>query len=218
MSIVCIKNHNENIYNITKKPPPPRQKSPRYVSKFKENIKSSTTCKDRAALKTHATMGVPQETLPDPSDYLKKHSGIKQMKVFNGNPTHKHLCSQLRKQKGFATKDEITSYNNHKAEEQQHRDNFIAKNIRAAVAMKPHDFNGDKVLKLHVKSKTFGKTPTYLERFVKAREKCYQARKDVVTALQKPSCVYIEKEERERLLNVIINGIFNYLGTHFYVI
>lgn len=74
MSVIYLKNHEENIYSITTKPVPLVKKSPRYRSKYADYVRKpnvySTICKE-----SHKSMGKPVECLPNPKDFLRKGTG-----------------------------------------------------------------------------------------------------------------------------------------------
>lgn len=55
---------------------------------------------------------------------------------------------------------------------------------------------------VYIKHPKFGKTPKYLERFIEAKEKEYQKKKDASGRGAQMLCKYITRDEREQLLAV----------------
>lgn len=208
MSIVLITQHDENIYDITKKPPEQHKPPPRYVSKFNKLVKKEKKLIREG--KRHATMGPAEYPPPNPKEYLKKRTWrapIKkatEIEKFQGGPT-----VQVPR-----TLEAIREYEE-KLKERTRKRNFVVENIRYVLKLKPKepekklmlDCRGEsKDIKRglepqHLTSGVFGKTPKYLHRFVKMRERDVQLEKDVV-GTEKPKCRYITKEEREQLLAV----------------
>lgn len=74
MSVILITKHDENIYNITKSQADFKKKPVPFKSKFREKRRLSHH-KRHLICNLHATMGVAEEIPPDPTQYLKKHSG-----------------------------------------------------------------------------------------------------------------------------------------------
>ncbi|XP_068918384.1 enkurin [Tenebrio molitor] len=212
MSIIAIINHDENINNIVEKSSTQYESdSSGYKKKFKARLKASP--EKKVDIKRYATMGLPQENLPDPCDFLQKHSG---KLAYTQDPQvkesiQKHVCQ--KKQKLFPTKDDIIQYDNRKKEAAKLMKNFISKNIKTVLTMKPKEPEQRVVLEprgetkrlsdglepIYIKSDAFGKTPSYLQAFIKNREKLHQMRKDA-TGVEKPKCRYIRRDEREQLL------------------
>nr|CAH7734637.1 unnamed protein product [Callosobruchus chinensis] len=73
MSVILMTSHDENIYNITKTQDLKKMMAPAYKSKFRDKHRQIKQYKE--CVKLHATMGVPEEEPPDPSRFLKKHTG-----------------------------------------------------------------------------------------------------------------------------------------------
>lgn len=85
MSVILITKHDENIYNIVtteqeekikREIKTIRSRPPTYKSKFRKYRNDYRKC-----IKAHATMGVAEEPLPDPANYLKKHTGTTRHKI-----------------------------------------------------------------------------------------------------------------------------------------
>ncbi|KAF7273580.1 enkurin [Rhynchophorus ferrugineus] len=215
MSLIFITNHDENIYNITKTQIDLQKKSPRYKSKFRDKNKNQLHIYAKS-VKNHATMGVPQENSPDPQNYLKKKTG-KPSYTVNRPEKEEKLCRNLKlpqKQETPLVKDLIDASKQHEKKVMSTKD-FIKDNIHSMKTAKPKgtahkmviDRGGTTVCPeangwepVYLKKPIFGKTPKYLVRFNKIKEKEYQMRKDA-SGKQQPKCRYIRRDERETLLN-----------------
>lgn len=219
MSIIAIIHHDENITKIIDKSATHHEK---IGEKIRTQLHSGTKSMPggkKIPIQRHATMGLPQETLPDPCDFLKKKTG-KLSHTQKITPT-KHFCQ--RKEKLFATKEDIKAYDTKKKEAANVERNFISENIKTVLKMKPKEPEPRVVLEAHgeskrlrdglepiyIKTSSFGKTPDYLQAMIKNREKLHQMQKDA-TGVEKPKCHYIRRDEREQLLEVR-NFLFSYI-------
>lgn len=208
MSVVLIRQHDENIYDITKKPPEQHKPSPRYVSKFDKLVRKEQEFKKEG--KRYATMGPAEYPPPDAKDFLKKRT--------YKPPIRKPAEIEKARPAGTTpvprTLEAVKEYEE-KLKERTKKQNFIVKNIKYVLQLKPKEPEKKLVLDCHGESKdikrglepqhlhsaVYGKTPKYLRRFVKMREQDVQLEKDIM-GTEKPECRYITKEEREELLAV----------------
>ncbi|VEN53666.1 unnamed protein product [Callosobruchus maculatus] len=205
MSVILMTSHDENIYNITKTQDLKKMMAPAYKSKFRDKHRQIKQYKE--CVKLHATMGVPEEEPPDPSNYLKKHTG---------KPSYTS-CQPIKEPKSCLPrlKDPLPDFKNLEAPPEHPTKNFVAENIKAAKNMKVKEpdprtviDNRGKSIEMHkaglepvyIKAMTFGRTPKYLERFMAIREAEYQKKKDS-TGVQQPLCRYITRDQREKLLS-----------------
>ncbi|KAK5642865.1 hypothetical protein RI129_009032 [Pyrocoelia pectoralis] len=205
MSIILITHHDENIYSSAKKVPIRHKKEPRYVSKFREPLLVAEKKKKRYS---HATMGLPERLPPDPSDFLKKDKGIR----------YKALREKSCTPRGPLKAPVIPTATLLKEEKERQEKlpptaNFVARNVKKAVNLKPKSpeervvincYGDSKKLSagmepVHIYEDGFGKVPRYLKEFIKKREKKVQFQKDM-TVIDHPKCRYITKEQREELL------------------
>ncbi|XP_074035133.1 enkurin [Leptinotarsa decemlineata] len=208
MSVILITKHDENIYNITKSQADFKQKSPPYKSKFRDKTKEIH--KDyKKCVKLHATMGRPEEDPPDPANFLRKHTG-KPSYTHCKPPKESKPCEHLPHRDKVPTLEEIAKVENQQKEEK----NFVHDNIQNITKMKAKEpvpkvvvdrVGTSKPLKpslepVYIKLPRFGRTPKYLVRFIQAKEKEYQMKKDA-SGVQQPLCKYITRDEREKLLN-----------------
>ncbi|XP_030765552.1 enkurin [Sitophilus oryzae] len=214
MSVIFITQHDENIYNITKSQIDLQHKSPKYKSKFRDKNKHALHFYAKN-IKNHATMGIPQEEPPDPQNYLKKRTG-KPSYTSNIPKKEPKLCRNLNlphKEDTPLVKDLLEASKKHEKEVLSTKD-FIKDNIATVKSMKTkepdHKIVVDRVgttvhpeangwEPVYIKKSIFGKTPNYLVRFNKIKEKEYQMRKDA-SGKQQPKCRYIRRDEREELL------------------
>lgn len=211
MSVVLIRQHDENIYDITKKPPEVHKASPRHVSKFDSYVKKDQKAQIQGR---YATMGPAEYPPPNAKNYLKKRTykvPIKKPDVIEKYQSLKPVLPVPR------TREVVKEYE--ERVRQRPKKNFIAKNIKYVLELRPKEpeqklvldcYGESKDIKRglepqHLKSSAFGKVPEYLKRFVKIREKDEQLQKDMV-GTEKSICRYITKEEREELLAVGISG------------
>ncbi|XP_050301256.1 enkurin [Anthonomus grandis grandis] len=220
MSLIFITNHDENIYNITKNQTDLQKKSPRYKSKFqKSKIQTVTTAVSPICVKSngkkHATMGVPEEEPPDPHNYLKKRTGKPSYTMEKPEQVGR-LCKKTNLPHKGPTpliKDLIEEAKKHEKEVESTK-NFIKGNVETVKNMKPKEPEHRVVIDkagttiypelqglepVYIKKTIFGRTPEYLVRFNKIKEKEYQMRKDA-SGKQQPKCRYITRDEREQLL------------------
>lgn len=218
MSVILITDHNENITNIG---------DGKEAFSYKETTAKLKTLKRHKVVRTpikhvikaHATMGVPEgQLVPDPCEYLKKHTGHV---AYTGpvDSKEKHICRP--KEKLFPTLEEIAQYNKSKKDKAAASQNFLRKNIKTVVNLKPKDPEprvavdhhgetkrlSDGLEPIYIKSSSFGKTPQYLKQFIKKRQQLYQMQKDAI-GVEQPKCRYIRKDEREELLKVVTGLVF----------
>lgn len=215
MSVILITSHDESIYNISSSDASKAGKSPKYRERLltkKKNLSLSAT----RGMKAHATMGLPEEVPPDPSDYLKKGTGkcsYSQEEDIKATQ-RKHICT--RKQKLMPTKEEVIQYNRKKEEAEKEEKNFVRKNIKIATTMNAKEpeqklvlnrFGESKPLTaglepIYIKADLLGKTPPYLKEFIKQSEKLHQMKREA-SGVEKPKCQYITRDQREQLLMVL---------------
>ncbi|KAF2901522.1 hypothetical protein ILUMI_04663 [Ignelater luminosus] len=202
MSIILITEHDENIYNSTKKSTTYHKKSPRYMSKFREPIKHEIATKIR---KSHATMGLPRHPLPDPADFLKKNEGIRHRVSPIGSAKQISNLPPVPKTADLLEED--------KNRARRPKKNFISENVKYVLNLRTKEPDKKVVIdrfgvskKLcagmeprYIYSSTFGKTPTYLARFIKIKERNLQFKKDT-SGTEQPKCRYITRDERDTLL------------------
>lgn len=196
MSVVLITNHDENIYNSTKKATTYHKKSPRYVSKFRGAIKAEADARNRK--KNFATMGLPRLPLPSPTDFLRKKPKEGRRKIVGAKAAAEADAEPQKEKPARARKK-----------------NFISINIKKVINLKPREheprlvmnqFGATKELSaglepVHIYNSTFGKMPDYLTKFIKTKEKDLQLLKDS-SATKQPKCRYVTREQREILLAV----------------
>ncbi|KAJ3662115.1 hypothetical protein Zmor_006474 [Zophobas morio] len=212
MSVIAIIHHDENINKIIEKSSTQFEGATVcYKTQLRGKMKASPVKK--ITIKPYATMGLPQENTTDPCEFLKKQTGKlsysqeEQIKATD----EKHVCK--RKPRMFATKEDIINYDNRKNKAANSVKNFISENIKTVLKMKPKEPTPKVVVEpygktkrlcdglepIYIKSDAFGKTPSYLQVFIKQREKLHQMQKDA-TGVEKPKCRYIRRDEREQLL------------------
>lgn len=203
MSIILITEHDENIYNSTRKSTTYHKKSPRYVSQFHEPIKHEITTKIR---KSHATMGLPRHPLPDPAEFLRKNEGIRYRVLPTGGAKESNL-PPVPKTADLLEED--------KNRTRRPRKNFISENVKYVLNLKTKEpdkkvvidrFGVAKQLSAgmeprYIHSRKFGQTPAYLARFIKIKERNLQYKKDT-SGTEQPKCRYITRDERDTLLAV----------------
>lgn len=189
MSVICITSHDESIYESTKPPVCYKSKKPNFSSRYNHQKRSNEH------MGTHHSMGVPETDPPDPKDYLKKGHGIKPPQAKGEHPPKTPGLPPIPK------KDECLEEQDNKLKHK--RKDFINRNIwkvhvMRPPAVKPHGIHS------YLKSAGYGKTPPYLNKIMKNREKYMQSKKDTV-GLYQPICKYITRDEREQLLEVTKN-------------
>lgn len=209
MSVIFITEHDENIYSISAKDDAHRKKATKFR---KKNVKGDVTrerdIKEKPSGKKWGVMGPPSEELPDPCNFLKKHADIK-MKT--KQEPEKFQCLKTKKLPSVPRRSEIAKQEDGKCKKKD----FITENIKDVVHKKPKDPEKRVVIDRHgdtkelsrglvpqyIYSPTFGKTPEYLQRLIKMKEKVLQLKKDIY-GTEQPKCRYITREERENLLAV----------------
>ncbi|XP_040157326.1 enkurin [Anopheles arabiensis] len=199
MSIVNIYIHDENIYNVEKKPPEKPPKPPLYHSRFEHQVRQETkSCKD-----AHRTMGFSKIPLPGPGDFLRKNCGPRH-RATKSAPVR--LCT--------GHKPPIPKPHEPSPCQVLKVVDFRKENIKKVVAANPkkprpryadtrkgdfHDLEKSGLMPIYMCQPKFGKVPQYLTR----RKKDLAAQKDRLIedrAQQQPRCSYILQEERVELL------------------
>ncbi|XP_072393263.1 enkurin isoform X2 [Diabrotica undecimpunctata] len=204
MSVILITKHNENIYNIYKAPSEPKKQP--FKSKFREITEDKRLqVQSHIQQKEHATMGVPEVEPPDPHNYLKKRTG---KPCYLGKEVIKREKVKLKMDVPKLSEC-LKAYKPAKPSK-----NFIVENVKTVHQMKPKepiptvviDRQGNKqplkagLEPIYIKIPPFGKTPTYLKRFIDQKEKEYQMKKDA-SGVEQPLCKYITRDQREALLS-----------------
>ncbi|XP_052861408.1 enkurin [Anopheles cruzii] len=205
MSIVNIYFHDENIYNVEKKPPEKPPKPPLYHSRFEQQVRQETkSCKD-----DHRTMGYSKIPLHGPGEFLKKNCGPR-FRATKSAPVR--LCTSHKppvpKPNEPRTMDGPAPCQVMKVVD------FKKENIQKVVTANPkkpraryadtrkgdfHDLEKSGLTPIYMCKPKFGKIPQYLTR----RKKDLAVQKERLveeTAQQKPRCSYISQEERVELL------------------
>lgn len=220
MSVVLITQHNESIYNVTKKPEGYQlTKEVIYHSQHDRRLKNEKT--NPKLHREKGTLGPAQLDLPKPNEYLKKNTGKPPMlppEQMDPDYGH-HRCMKQSKWPPVPLRKQVLKEQDEKLIHP--RKDFITKNVKAAIAMKPKepdrkivvDRTGTKKeLKAglqpeYIYSKVFAKIPQYLDKFIKVKERQEQARKDLAFKVQ-PKCRYITREQRDQLLSVSLFYLF----------
>lgn len=205
MSVILISYHDENIYSSAKKTPVYRKKEPRYVSKFQKPLKIENQKRKRYS---HATMGLPEREPASPSQFLQKNKGIRHKVVREGPYTpFVKLKPPVIPTAALLKEDE------ERRNKTPPMANFVARNIKKAVKLKPKIPVQRMVIHCHGDSKKmaagmepvyiyeegFGKVPQYIKAIIHKREKHVQFQKDVAD-VEQPKCRYVTKEQRAELL------------------
>ncbi|XP_053686786.1 enkurin [Sabethes cyaneus] len=200
MSIVNIYHHNENIYNVEKKPPERPPKPPLYHSRFEHQVRRETkSCKD-----AHRTMGYAKIPLQKPNEFLKKNCGIR-YRATKSAPVR--LCADHKppvpKKEDLTTNQQLMKCVDFKVE-----------NVKKVVASSPkkmrpryadtrkgdfHDLEKSGLMPVYKCQPKYGKVPKYLER----RKKDLEAQKQRMAEKmgeQVPDGFLVSQEERLELL------------------
>uniref|UniRef100_A0A182QMK2 Enkurin domain-containing protein n=1 Tax=Anopheles farauti TaxID=69004 RepID=A0A182QMK2_9DIPT len=199
MSIVNIYFHDENIYNVEKKPPEKPPKPPLYHSRFEHQVRQET----KSSKDAHRTMGFSKIPLPGPSEFLKKNCGPRH-RATKSAPVR--LCT--------AHKPPVPKPTESAACQVLKVVDFKKENIKKVVTTSPkkararyadtrkgdfHDLERSGLMPIYMCRPKFGKVPQYLTR----RKKDLIAQKERLIeecSQQKPRCSYISQEERVDLL------------------
>lgn len=213
MSLIFIKKHNENIYDITEKAAAHSEKPQKYVSKFRKNVKNTIACeKDK---KGFGIMGPPPEVLlPDVTKFLKKHTGEKRLLEKKIDQPQEKMGLKVSKLPPVPHTVDLLKENEEKLKNRETK-NFICLNIKHVLKQKPKEPERKVVIERYGESKelsrglepqyiyssVFGKTPRYLQHIIEERAKQEQLKKDA-SGSEQPMCRYITREEREKLLAV----------------
>ena len=211
MSLVLITQHDECIYDVTKKP------ESRHEMKqvLYRSIHSRRIRRDAKAREEMATMGPSRVPAPNPKEFLRKRSG--KPPVFYSKPTNRdrerHGNISADRKPAIPLKDEVLKEQDEKLKHL--KKNIIRINIENAEKMKPRE-PCKKVITgrlgtstklhaglqpVHIYSKGFGKLPPYLETMIKRKEKMEQLKQEAETKVVS-KCRYVTREEREKLLTV----------------
>ncbi|XP_055610110.1 enkurin-like [Uranotaenia lowii] len=203
MSVINIYYHNENIYNVEKKPPERPPKPPLYHSRFENMVRCETkSCKD-----SHRTMGYAKVPQPNPEEFLKKNGGVR-YRATKSAPVR--LCSDAckppvpKKNELECGRQQVVKIVDHKME-----------NIKKATSAGPkqqrppryadtrkgdfHDLKKSGLVPVYMCQPKYGKIPCYLERRKRELEIQKQAMKCAVPE-EKSSCKMVTQEERLELL------------------
>ncbi|CAH0547774.1 unnamed protein product [Brassicogethes aeneus] len=207
MSLVIISNHNECIYDITRKQQERAKKAEEIlgdgdknlqldIARRREKFNFNLRCEKRA----HATMGVSEEIPPDPENFLKKGTG-KQANSKCREIVKTPRCLLSSKRPPIPPVDVKKNNDTPKT-------NFITKNIKTVKEMKAkepihrvvvHSSGATKPLTYFVKGEEYGAVPNYLVKLKEeAEEKRLKAAEEV--SFKQPLCRYITSDEREALL------------------
>ncbi|XP_055626563.1 enkurin-like [Toxorhynchites rutilus septentrionalis] len=202
MSIVKIYYHNENIYNVEKKPPERPPNPPLYHSRFEHQVRRETkSCKD-----AHRTMGYAKTPLQKPDEFLKKNCGVR-YRATKSAPVR--LCTGHRPpvpkkdETGCANQQATTKSVNFKVENIKKVVNTSPRKVRPRYADTRkgdyHDLEKSGLMPVYKCQPKYGKIPQYLQR----RKKELDAQKQHLVAKsseQKQDCLAISQEERLELL------------------
>lgn len=211
MSVILITEHNENIYNVVQKVEARYKKSPRFIPKVRKRIEKQLQ-EESSGRKLYGVMGLPEQPLPDPSKYLRRKEGLKQLKK-SASPGQDDDGGKAQLKNPLPTEEELREFR--KKWKKPVERNFINVNVKAVVHQKPKTptkqlvldcFGNKKELSRglepqYIYTKTFGKTPEYLKRQMRKWETQAQRLKDF-SGIDQPICRYITREERDELLEV----------------
>jgi hypothetical protein len=203
MSIINIYFHDENIYNVEKKPAPKPPKPPLYHSKFQSQIRNEVmSCKEN-----HRTMGYAEIPLQKPNEFLKKNCGVR-YRATKSAPVR--MCSM--------PKPPIPDKSEFKCDIQPKNIDFKKENIKSVVtcpAKKPkpryadtrkgdfHDLEPSGLVPVYMCQQKFGKLPVYLCK--RRREMEAQKQKVFEENMKDDSlCQYVEQQKRIDILRVLI--------------
>lgn len=219
MSIICITEHNESIYNTTKAPVSYANQQAKFAAKkYRRSSQQSerlpatsvdtnapaaaadagggddapaeATTADRK--KAKAVMGTTDADLPDPNNYLRKGQRKRPRKK-----VEKRRRPQSRLP-DIPHRDDVLKEQDEKLKH-KHKD-FITKNSLKVRNMQPPPPKHPPSLPIKSNKDTgFGKVPDYLNEMMKEAEQKIQTAKDVVGLIQ-PKCQYITRDQREKLL------------------
>ncbi|EDS42486.1 conserved hypothetical protein [Culex quinquefasciatus] len=203
MSVINIYYHNENIYNVEKKPPERPPKPPLYHSRFEHQVRRETkSCKD-----AHRTMGYAKVPTQKPDEFLKKNCGVR-YRATKSAPVR--LCGPANHKPPVPKKDEVAKATaitpkcvDFKVENIRKVVNTSPKKVRSRYADTRkgdfHDLEKSGLLPVYKCQPKYGKVPGYLERRKKDLE---AASKRTVeqSADEKARCEAISQEERLELL------------------
>ncbi|XP_058460406.1 enkurin [Malaya genurostris] len=201
MSIVKIYYHNENIYNVEKKPPERPPKPPLYHSRFEHQVRRETkSCKD-----AHRTMGFAKIPLQKPNEFLKKNCGVR-FRATKSAPVR--LCASHKPP--VPKKDELAATN----QQVMKNVDFKVENIKKVVTSSPkkvrpryadtrkgdfHDLEKSGLMPVYKCQPKYGKVPKYLQRRKKdletEKQRIYEKLVD-----KTPTCVAVPADERLELL------------------
>ncbi|XP_058832976.1 enkurin [Topomyia yanbarensis] len=201
MSIVKIYYHNENIYNVEKKPPERPPKPPLYHSRFEHQVRRET----KSSKDAHRTMGYAKIPQQKPDEFLKKNCGVR-FRATKSAPVR--MCTGHKPP--VPKKNELAQSN----QQVMKCVDFKVENIKKVVATSPkkirpryadtrkgdfHDLEKSGLMPVYRCQPKYGKVPEYLQR----RKKDLEAQKQCMAATinnKVPSCVAVSQEERLELL------------------
>lgn len=213
MSVIYITEHNENIYSIGEKESSKRhKKTPKFGKNVEETgAKREKDIKTEVVVKKCGIMGPPNQSLPDPSNFLKKKSKTEA----KAKEIHEHERFHCMKLQKLPSIPHLADLKQDKEAKEGKKKNFISENIKYVLSKKPKEpekrvvidrYGESKELSrglepIHIYSSTFGRTPRYLQQLIKTKERDLQLKKDIY-GTEQPKCRYITREERENLLAV----------------
>lgn len=208
--------HDENIYSISSESAKHDKKPMGHRKKLADGKRRiiSTTYLEKYVIKPHATMGTPFITPPDPCNFLRKNTGFNSKKMIKSD-TDIRLTPKPVKKKDIPSLDEAKLYDEERQKAFNAQKNFIRKNIKCVLSMKPKEPEQKVVLNrygestplkrglepIYIKTEVYGRTPKYLNRFIRMQQQKYQIQKDF-SGVEQPRCRYITSEEREKLMQV----------------
>ncbi|XP_056644789.1 enkurin-like [Diorhabda carinulata] len=212
MAVILITSHDEHIRDLCKEPTPlPKLKL--YKTKYHKD-------EGKVQKKAHATMGIPLTELPDPQNYLKKHTG---KSCYGAKDIIKKEPTPPVRQKIEVPKTAECL----KAEKPPRPcKNYILDNINTICKMKPNppiptvviDRFGNKVLAKPglrpADIKTFGKYPPYLWRILYKQQINYLINKYKQSEAKQRPGKYIPCFEKDKMINGLIQNYYEILEQH----
>ncbi|KAF5283531.1 hypothetical protein FQA39_LY17311 [Lamprigera yunnana] len=206
MSVILIKQHNENIYRATKKVAMYYKKEPRYISRYLESIK---LVNQKIKRYPHATMGLPERPLPEASNFLKKKCGIR----YKVQPNYIFTPKQCSAKSPVIATSVLLKEDEERKKKQAPTRNFVQVNIKKSLKLLSKTPEKRIVINCYGTTKKmsagmepvyiykvdYGRIPDYLSKFIRARERDEQLKRDSI-GTEQPKCIYVTKEQREQLL------------------
>ncbi|XP_022910429.1 enkurin-like [Onthophagus taurus] len=213
MSLVLIKDHNENIFNVIATPTDHVVvKEEVYESHAYKKLLSER--KDPRKNQKRGTFGLPHLPRPDPHNFLKKRTFKPPMFPLDViDPDHgKHRRVKVARLIPTPMRDDVLKEQDEKLSRWRPK-NMIKKNIEYAIKMIPKvpervtmiDNKGTRIpLKpglepTFVPTPAYGNLPPYLEHLAKQREKNRLKQEQIADSFQ-PICRYLIRDKRRSLL------------------